>query len=85
GMVTGVTITAAYIVYFALMHPELNNADNWWFGISPEGFGTVGMLVNFAITMVVSRFTPEPPVHVRVLVESIRIPRGAGEAHEISA
>jgi len=85
GMITGVTITAAYIVYFALMNPELNNADNWWFGISPEGFGTVGMLVNFAITMVVSRFTPEPPVHVRVLVEGIRIPRGAGEAHEISA
>jgi cation/acetate symporter len=85
GMITGVTITAAYIVYFTLMHPELNNAEHWWFGISPEGFGTVGMLVNFAITMTVSRFTPEPPAHVRVLVDLIRIPKGAGEAHEISA
>jgi cation/acetate symporter len=85
GMVSGVTLTAAYIVYFALMHPELNNADNWWLGISPEGFGTVGMLVNFAITMTVSRFTPEPPAHVRVLVELIRVPKDAGEAHEISA
>ncbi|MGD8729902.1 MAG: VC_2705 family sodium/solute symporter, partial [Gemmatimonadota bacterium] len=85
GMITGVTITAAYIVYFSLMHPELNNADHWWFGISPEGFGTIGMAVNFVITATVSRFTPEPPAHVRVLVELIRIPKGAGEAHEISA
>jgi cation/acetate symporter len=85
GMITGVTITASYIVYFTLMHPELSNADHWWFGISPEGFGTVGMLVNFAITMTVSRFTPEPPAHVRVLVDLIRIPKDAGEAHEINA
>jgi cation/acetate symporter len=85
GMITGVTLTAGYIVYFTLMHPELNNADNWWFGISPEGFGTVGMLLNFAITATVSRFTPEPPAHVRALVDGIRIPRGAGEAHEINA
>jgi len=85
GMITGVVLTAAYIVYFTLMHPELNNADHWWFGISPEGFGTVGMVVNFVITTVVSRFTPEPPQHVKVLVELIRIPKGAGEAHEISA
>jgi cation/acetate symporter len=41
--------------------------------------------VNFVITATVSRFTPEPPAHVRVLVELIRIPKGAGEAHEISA
>jgi cation/acetate symporter len=85
GMITGVTFTAWYIVYFTLMHPELNSADNWWLGISPEGIGTVGMALNFAITMVVSRFTPEPPAHVQVLVELIRIPKGAGEAHEISA
>jgi len=84
-MITGVTITAAYIVYFALLNPELNNSENWWFGISPEGFGTVGMVVNFAIAITVSRFTPEPPAHVQVLVELIRIPKDAGEAHEISA
>jgi cation/acetate symporter len=85
GMVSGVTLTAAYIVWFTLMHPELNSADNWWLGISPEGIGTVGMLLNFAITLAVSRFTPPPPSHVQVLVESIRIPRGAGSAHEINA
>jgi cation/acetate symporter len=85
GMIAGVTMTAAYIVYFTLMRPELNNAENWWLGISPEGIGTVGMALNFAITMIVSRFTPPPPSHVQVLVELIRIPRGAGAAHEISA
>ena len=83
GMITGITFTAGYIVWFKFVHPELNTADHWWLGISPEGIGTVGMLLNFAVTMSVSRFTPEPPVHVRVLVDLIRVPRGAGEAHEI--
>jgi cation/acetate symporter len=85
GMIAGITTTAAYIVYFKLVRPELNTADHWWFGISPEGIGTVGMLVNFSVTLLVSRLTPEPPEHVQALVERIRIPRGAGEAHEISA
>ncbi len=84
GMISGITFTAAYIVWFKLMHPELNTAENWWFGISPEGIGTVGMLLNFAVTMTVSRVTPEPPRTVQVLVELIRIPRGAGAAHEIN-
>jgi cation/acetate symporter len=83
GMISGITFTAAYIVWFKLMHPELNTAENWWFGISPEGIGTMGMLLNFAVTMTVSRVTPEPPRTVQVLVELIRIPRGAGAAHEI--
>ena len=84
GMISGVTLTAAYIVYFRLIHPELDNAANWWFGISPEGIGTVGMLVNFVVTLTVSRFTPPPPPHVQELVELIRIPKGASgpsEAH----
>ena len=85
GMISGITITAAYIVYFKFVRPELNTAEHWWLGISPEGIGTVGMLVNFAVTLVVSRFTPPPPRDVQALVERIRIPRGAGEAHEISA
>jgi cation/acetate symporter len=85
GMIAGVTFTATYIVYFTLMHPELNNAEHWWFGLSPEGIGTIGMLMNFAITVIVSRVTPPPPPHVQVLVELIRVPRGAGKAHEISA
>jgi cation/acetate symporter len=85
GMISGITFTAAYIVWFKLMHPELNTAENWWFGISPEGIGTVGMLINFAVTLTVSRFTPEPPRSVQILVELIRVPLGAGEAHEINA
>jgi cation/acetate symporter len=84
GMVSGITFTAAYIVYFNFVNPEANNAANWWFGISPEGIGTVGMLLNFAVTIVVSRMTPEPPAQVQVLVDLIRVPRGAGEAHELS-
>ena len=82
GMISGVTLTAAYIVYFRLIHPELDNAANWWFGISPEGIGTVGMLVNFAVTLTVSRFTPPPPPHVQELVELIRIPKGASGPSE---
>jgi cation/acetate symporter len=85
GMISGITLTAAYIVYFKFLHPELNTAEHWWFGVSPEGIGTVGMLLNFAVTLVVSRFTPEPPAQVQLLVDLIRVPRGAGEAHEISA
>ncbi|MBW3553464.1 MAG: cation acetate symporter [Gemmatimonadetes bacterium] len=85
GMIAGITFTAAYIVYFKLVHPELNTADNWWFGISPEGIGTVGMLLNFTLTLTVSRFTPEPPEEIRTMVELVRVPRGAGAAHEINA
>jgi cation/acetate symporter len=84
GMVSGITFTAAYIVFFKFIRPDLNVAEHWWFGISPEGIGTVGMLLNFAITIVVSRFTPPPPITVQVLVELIRVPRGAGEAHELN-
>jgi cation/acetate symporter len=79
GMIAGIAFTGAYIVWFTLMHPELSNADNWWFGISPQGIGTLGMLLNFAVTITVSRFTPAPPEHVQRLVDSIRIPRGEGE------
>ena len=84
GMVSGITFTAAYIVYFNFVNPAANSAENWWFGISPEGIGTLGMLLNFTVTMVISRMTPEPPAQVQALVDSIRVPRGAGEAHEFS-
>lgn len=52
----------------------------WWFGISPEGFGTVAMAVNFLVAIVVSRFTPPPPDKVQEMVEEIRLPSGASEA-----
>ena len=54
--------------------------SSWWFGISPEGFGTVAMFVNFVFSVVISRMTPAPPENVQDIVENIRIPSGAGEA-----
>lgn len=85
GMITGITTTAAYIVWFKFVHPELNTPEHWLWGISPEGFGTVGMLLNFAVTIGVSLVTPPPPPAIQILVEGVRVPRGAGEAHEIQA
>ena len=75
GMITGLTFTFSYIVYFKFISPETNNAEHWLFGVSPEGIGTVGMLLNFAISLIVSRLTPEPPPEVQLLVENIRVPK----------
>jgi cation/acetate symporter len=83
GMVTGISFTAAYIIYFKFVNPDANNAQHWLWGISPEGIGTVGMLLNFGVALVVSRFTPPPPLDVQELVEEIRVPRGAERAPEI--
>ncbi|MEZ4685542.1 MAG: sodium:solute symporter family protein [Bacteroidia bacterium] len=80
GMVVGILFTAIYIIHFKIANPEQNTPDNWLFGISPEGIGTLGMLINLVITLVVSRLTPAPPQEIQDLVEDIRIPRGAGEA-----
>lgn len=80
GMVLGLVFTLAYIIYFKFLSPEMNNAENWWFGISPEGIGSVGMLLNFVACYVVSKFTPAPPQHVQDMIQEIRIPRGAGGA-----
>ena len=76
GMVAGIAVTTAYIVYFKFINPDLNSADNWFLGISPEGFGTIGMLLNFAIAIPVALLTPPPSREVQELVESIRIPAG---------
>lgn len=83
GMVVGLVFTASYISYFKFVRPELNSAEHWWMGISPEGIGTLGMLLNFATALVVSRFFPAPPQEIQDFVEEIRVPRGAGAAHEI--
>lgn len=83
GMIAGLGITTYYIARFKLGwigDPETSTPENWWFGISPEGFGTMGMLVNFAIALLISRFTAAPPDSVQQIVEDIRIPSGAGEA-----
>ena len=85
GMLAGITFSAAYIIYYKFINPAANVPDKWLFGISPEGIGAVGMVINFAIALVVSAFTPPPPEYVQALVEEIRIPKGANMAHEISA
>jgi cation/acetate symporter len=84
GMIVGISFTASYIIFFKFLRPELNTQEHWWLGISPEGIGTLGMLLNFATAIVVSRFFPAPPPEIQAFVEDIRVPRGAGEAHEIS-
>ncbi|HLE57963.1 MAG TPA: sodium:solute symporter family protein, partial [Rhodothermia bacterium] len=85
GMVVGIVFTASYIVYFKFMHPEMNVEAHWLWGISPEGIGTLGMVLNLVVSIAVSAMTPAPPESVQRLVEWIRIPKGAGEAHEVSA
>ncbi|WP_395344824.1 sodium:solute symporter family protein [Ningiella sp. W23] len=80
GMISGIVFTMAYIIYFKFVNPEMNTPENWFFGISPEGIGTVGMLVNFAVAFVVFKMTDEAPKEIQDLVESIRFPKGAGEA-----
>ena len=78
GMLSGLLFTVGYIVYFkgVFIEPFAENvAENWLFGISPEGIGTVGMILNFTVALVVSYITPRPPDHVRDLVENIRVPR----------
>lgn len=74
GMIVGLLFTASYIIFFKFINPELNTADNWWFGISPEGIGTLGMLLNFAVSYGVSMFTPPPPAEIAEMVDSIRHP-----------
>ena len=87
GMVVGLAFTMGYILWFKgiFMEPmAANTPDNWLFGISPEGIGTIGMLLNFIVAIVVSRLTAPPPAEIQELVESIRVPRGAGSAVHIA-
>ncbi|MBK8621667.1 MAG: cation acetate symporter [Saprospiraceae bacterium] len=87
GMVVGICLMIFYMLKFKFgIFDGGKDAvdglkDAWWFGISPEGFGTVAMLANFAVALVVSYMTPPPPQSVQEIVENIRIPRGSGEAH----
>ncbi len=73
GMLTGIGFTGAYIIYFRFVEP-CAGADDWLLGISPEGIGVVGMLANFAVTLIVSRLTPQPPPQVQALIDEIRSP-----------
>ena len=75
GMFSGIAFTASYIIYFYYVLPKgSNNAENWLLGISPEGIGSIGMLINFVITIGVSHLTKPPPDDVQQLVERIREP-----------
>ena len=87
GMVVGLGVMCFYILKFKFgvfdggKEAVTGLKEDWWFGISPEGFGTVAMLINLGVSLLVMRFTPETPEDVQELVEDIRIPSGAGEAH----
>jgi len=80
GMLAGLVFTFAYIAYFKFVAPELNSAEYWLWGISPEGIGAMGMLLNFVIAMTISHLTAKPPETVQALVDNIRIPGGAKAA-----
>ena len=74
GMITGLIFTASYIIYFKFINPNINNAESWFMGVSPEGVGALGMILNFAVALTVSSFTKEPPEEVLDLVDEIRKP-----------
>jgi cation/acetate symporter len=86
GMVVGIAVMIFYMLKFkfGVFDGGKDAVDglkgSWWFGISPEGFGTVAMCANFFVAIVVSRFFAPPPADVQQLIEDIRIPRGSGEA-----
>jgi len=86
GMITGLTLMLFYMLKFKFgifdggKEAVEGLKSSYWFGISPEGFGTVAMFVNFIVSVIISRMTPAPPINVQEIVENIRIPSNAGEA-----
>ncbi|MGK0364307.1 MAG: cation/acetate symporter [Saprospiraceae bacterium] len=82
GMIVGITLMLFYMLKYKLQYFGGGTAEDWWFGISPEGFGTIAMVVNLVVSFTVSRMTDAPPAHVQAIVENIRVPRGVGAAQE---
>jgi len=82
GMIVGIVTMLYYMLKYKLgwFDDVLPSKSEWWFGISPEGFGSVAMLLNFMVSITIMKFTPAPPQEVQEIVERIRIPSGAGEA-----
>ncbi|RTY88030.1 sodium:solute symporter family protein [Flavobacterium sp. RSP15] len=86
GMIVGMLLMLFYMLKFKFgifdggQDAVSGLKDGWWFGISPEGFGTIAMLANFIVAFIINSFTPEPPLEVQEIVENIRIPSGVGEA-----
>ncbi|UCG74314.1 MAG: cation acetate symporter [Chromatiales bacterium] len=82
GMCAGLSFTSIYIVYFKFIRPDLNNAEHWLLGISPEGIGVLGMVINFAVALSLCRLQAPPPFEIQELIDDIRVPAGARVAHE---
>ena len=82
GMAVGILLMLYYMMRFKFDWFGGGTQDDWWFGISPEGFGTVAMFVNFTVSIIISSFTPKPPEKVQQIVDNIRIPSGANEAQD---
>ena len=80
GMIIGILMMLFYMLKFKFDWFGGGTKEDWWFGISPEGFGTVAMIINFIVSIVISKFTPDPPKEVQEIVANIRIPSGAGDA-----
>lgn len=82
GMVIGMICMLYYMMKFKFDWFGGGTKEDWWFGISPEGFGTVAMMINFAVSLIISYFTPKPPEEIQELVENIRIPSGSGKPQD---
>ena len=82
GMVVGIVAMLLYMIKFKLgwFDETLPDQSEWWFGISPEGFGVIAMILNFIVSLTIMCFTKVPPKEVQDIVENIRIPSGAGAA-----
>ena len=76
GMLSGLIFTAAYIIFFKFISPEYNTSEYWLFGISPEGIGVIGMIINFMIAIIISSISKPPPIEVYEIVDNIRMPEG---------
>lgn len=79
GMITGLGSMIFYILTYKFHLFGATTSADWWFGISPEGFGTIAMLINVVTAMIVVQFTPKTPTDVMEMVESIRYPKGASK------
>ncbi len=74
GMIVGIALMLFYMTKFKFGWFGGGGKENWWFGISPEGFGTVAMFVNFFTSLIICKITNQPPIKVQKLVEKIRLP-----------
>ncbi len=82
GMIVGLSVMLYYIMAYKFNLFGATTPQDWWLGVSPEGFGTIAMLFNLGSALLVSYLTPPPPEHVQEIIKDIRFPRGAGAAHD---